>query len=63
MGLHRKGGNSFVEEMSVCSDDVDSISDVSDNTFSRTSGSPYWDYLESTHHRRELSSKVCVLFS
>ncbi|WVY96264.1 hypothetical protein V8G54_028415 [Vigna mungo] len=23
----------------------------------RTSGSPYWDYLESRHHRRELSSK------
>ncbi|XP_027936368.1 uncharacterized protein LOC114191396 [Vigna unguiculata] len=43
--------------MSVCSDDVDSISDVSDNTFSRASGSPYRDYLENTHHRRELSSK------
>ncbi|XP_052731516.1 uncharacterized protein LOC108321955 isoform X1 [Vigna angularis] len=54
---HRKGANSFVEEMSVCSDDVDSISDVSDNTFSRTSGSPYWDYQENTYHRRELSSK------
>jgi len=49
--------------MSVCSDDVDSISDVSDNTFSRASGSPYRDYLENTHHRRELSSKVCGLFS
>ncbi|KAK8467762.1 hypothetical protein PHAVU_007G145600 [Phaseolus vulgaris] len=54
---HRKEANSLVEEMSVCSDDVNSISDVSDNTFSRTSGSSYWDRLENTYHRRELSSK------
>ncbi|KAK7356425.1 hypothetical protein VNO80_15696 [Phaseolus coccineus] len=54
---HRKEANSLVEEMSVCSDDVDSISDLSDNTFSRTSGSSYRDHLENTYHRRELSSK------
>ncbi|KAG4908203.1 hypothetical protein JHK84_056729 [Glycine max] len=56
---HRRDGNSYVDEMSVCcSDDLDSISDVSDNTFSRTSGSSHWDHLENTYYRRELSSKI-----
>ncbi|KAL5139301.1 hypothetical protein HKD37_10G029258 [Glycine soja] len=54
---YRKDANSYVDEMSVCSDDVDSISDVSDNTFSRTSGSSHWDHLENIYYRRELSSK------
>ncbi|KAG4910842.1 hypothetical protein JHK87_056958 [Glycine soja] len=54
---HRRDGNSYVDEMSVCcSDDLDSISDVSDNTFSRTSGSSHWDHLENTYYRRELST-------
>ncbi|TKY51727.1 Leghemoglobin C2 [Spatholobus suberectus] len=51
-----KDANSYVDEMSVGSD-VDSVSDVSDNTFSRTSGSSHWDHLENTYYRRELSSK------
>ncbi|KAL5195561.1 hypothetical protein HKD37_20G057393 [Glycine soja] len=58
---HRRDGNSYVDEMSVCcSDDLDSISDVSDNTFSRTSGSSHWDHLENTYYRRELSSKILL---
>ncbi|XP_029128539.1 coiled-coil domain-containing protein 18-like [Cajanus cajan] len=54
---HRKNANSYVDEMSVGSDDVDSISDVSDNTFCRTSGSSHWDHLENSYYRKELSSK------
>nr|KYP60669.1 hypothetical protein KK1_023076 [Cajanus cajan] len=53
---HRKNANSYVDEMSVGSDDVDSISDVSDNTFCRTSGSSHWDHLENSYYRKELSN-------
>jgi len=49
--------------MGVCSDVVDSISDVSDNTFSRTSGSSHWDHLENIYYGRQLSSKVSKFFS
>ncbi|RDY10079.1 hypothetical protein CR513_05457, partial [Mucuna pruriens] len=54
---HRKDANSYVDEMSVYSDDIESISDLSDNTWSRTSGSLHWNHLENTYYRRELSSK------
>ncbi|XP_057426416.1 uncharacterized protein LOC130719828 [Lotus japonicus] len=55
---HRKDSNSYVEEMSVGYDDVDSISDVSDNTFGRTGGSSsHCDQLEYTYYQGELISK------
>lgn len=44
--------------MSVGYDDIDNISDVSDTTFSRTSGSSLCDQLENTYYRGELGSKV-----
>ncbi|XP_027364645.1 synaptonemal complex protein 1-like [Abrus precatorius] len=54
---HRKNATSYVEEMNVGYDDVDNISDVSDNTFSRTSGSSHCEQLENTYYKGELSSK------
>ncbi|KAK7391512.1 hypothetical protein VNO78_19928 [Psophocarpus tetragonolobus] len=57
---HRKDANSYLDEMSVGPDDVDSISDVSDNTFSRTCGSSHLDHLENTYYRRQLSSKRII---
>ncbi|KAL5069294.1 hypothetical protein RYX36_020181 [Vicia faba] len=44
MRLHRKDASSYGEEMSVGYDDVDSISNASDTTFSRTSVSSHCDH-------------------
>ncbi|KAJ1435812.1 NT-type C2 domain [Sesbania bispinosa] len=52
-----KDANSYLEEMSVGYDDIDSISDISDNAFSRTSESSLCDQLENTYYRGALSSK------
>ncbi|KAJ1404743.1 NT-type C2 domain [Sesbania bispinosa] len=54
---YRKDANSYSEEMSVGYDDIDSISDISDNAFSRTSESSLCDQLENTYYRGALSSK------
>lgn len=56
--MHRKDANSYGEEMSVGYDDVDSISNASDTTFSRTSVSSHCDHLENIFYPGELSSKV-----
>ncbi|MCH89510.1 RPG, partial [Trifolium medium] len=49
--------NSCGEEMSVGYDDVDSISNASDTTFSRTSVSSQCDQLENIFYPGELGSK------
>ncbi|KAK7278625.1 hypothetical protein RJT34_23658 [Clitoria ternatea] len=54
---YRMDANSYVEEMSEGFDDVESISDVSNNTFSRTSGSSHCDKLENAYYGGELSRK------
>ncbi|KAK7343938.1 hypothetical protein VNO77_13073 [Canavalia gladiata] len=54
---YRKDAYSYMEEVSVGYDDVDSISDVSDNTFSMASGSSHFDQIENTYYQGELSSK------
>ncbi|XP_050890351.1 uncharacterized protein LOC127095748 [Lathyrus oleraceus] len=54
---YRKDANSYGEEMSVGYDDVDSISNASDTTFSRTSVSSHCDHLENIFYPGELSSK------
>lgn len=59
MTYYRKDANSYGEEMSVGYDDVDSISNASDTTFSRTSiSSSHCDQSENIFYPGELGSKV-----
>ncbi|XP_061363783.1 uncharacterized protein LOC133307309 [Gastrolobium bilobum] len=53
----RRDANSYLEEVSVGYDNIDCISDASDNTFSRTSRSSHCDRLETRYYRGEPSNK------